>query len=105
MIFSSKLKVCQSHGNKGSDYNQNNEDDEQNAINRVDPVTPDTGKYVVEFNIYSTEGQKSCHCHLRKSTPVPWQWGNFSRVLRCTAWRLEFSLAILPSNATQYKEW
>ena len=71
MIFSSKLEICQRNSDKSSDNNKDDEDYKQDAVDSVYPMTPDTGKYIVEFDIYSTEGQKSSHCHLWKSTPVP----------------------------------
>ena len=47
MIFSSELEVSQSHGDESSDNQKNNEDNKQDAIDGINPVTPDTSKYVV----------------------------------------------------------
>ena len=47
MIFSSQLEVRQSHSYESSNYNQNDENDEQDAVYCVNPVPPNTGKYVV----------------------------------------------------------
>lgn len=105
MIFSSKLKVRQSHSNKSCDYQKNNEDDKQDAVYGVDPVTPYTSKYVVKLNVDGTKRQKPCHCHLRNSAPVPRQRRNLSGILCSAARSLEFSLAIFPSNPTQHKQW
>lgn len=65
MIFSSKLEVCQCHSNESSDNQENDEDNKQNTVDCVNSMTPNTGKYIIKFNVYSTERQKSCHRHLR----------------------------------------
>uniref|UniRef100_A0A7C9ACZ1 Uncharacterized protein n=1 Tax=Opuntia streptacantha TaxID=393608 RepID=A0A7C9ACZ1_OPUST len=105
MIFSSQLEVRQSHSYESSNYNQNDENDEQDAVYCVNPVAPHTCKYVVELYVYCTKRQKSSHGHLRKGSAVPWQWWNLSRILCCAARSLELSLAILSSNTTQNKKW
>lgn len=100
MIFSSKLKVSQSHSNKRSDNQQNDKDDEKDAVDGVNPVAPHTGKNVVQLNVNGTEGEKSSHCHLGNSTPVPRQRRNLSGILCSAARGLKLSLAVLTSNAT-----
>ena len=42
MIFSSKLKVVQSHSNQSSENQKNNEDNNYDAVYAVELVTPDT---------------------------------------------------------------
>lgn len=71
MVLSSKLEICQRHSNESSDYQKNDKHNKQDAVNGVNPVTPHTGKNVVQFNVYSTERQKTSHCHLRDCCPVP----------------------------------
>ena len=105
MIFSSKLEVSQSHSDESSDNQKDNEHNKQDAVDGINPVTPDTGKYVVELNVNSTEREKPCHCHLRKGAPVPRQRWNFTRIFCGAARSLELSLAIFPSNTTQHKQW
>jgi hypothetical protein len=105
MIFSSKLEVSQSNSDESSDNQKNNEDNKQDAVDGINPVTPDTGKYVVELNVNSTKREKPCHCHLRKGTPVPRQRWNLTRIFCGAARSLELSLHIFPSNTTQYKQW
>jgi len=105
MVFSSKLEICQRHCYKSSDNQENDEDNEQDAVYGVDPVTPNTGKYVVKFNIYCTERQESCHGHLRKCFPIPRQLRNLSGIFSGADGSLKLSLAILPCNPTQYQQW
>lgn len=105
MIFSSKLEIGQSHSYEGSDNQKNKKNNKQNAVDGVNPVTPHAGKYVVKFNVYRTKREKSCHCHLRNSCPVPWQRWNFSRILCGAAGSLKLSLTVFPSNTTQDKQW
>lgn len=103
MIFSSKLKVCQSHSDESSDNQQNNKDDEEYAVDGINSVAPDTSKNVVQLYVDGTEREKSCHCHLGKGTPIPRQRWNFSGIF-CSADRcLELSFAIFTSNTTQDK--
>ena len=104
MVLSSKLEVRQCHSNESSNYQENDEDNKQDAVYGINPVTPYTGKYVVKFNVDSTERQKACHCHLRNCSPVPWQSWNLSGILGGADRSLEFSLAILPSNPTQHQQ-
>lgn len=104
MIFGCKLEICQSHSYKSSDNQQDDEDNKQDAVYGIDPVAPDTGKYVVKLNVNSTKWKKSSHCHLRNRTPVPRQWWNLSRILCGAAGSLELSLAIFSSNTTQNKQ-
>lgn len=100
MVFSSKLKISQSHSDKSSDNQENDKDNKQDAVYGVDPMSPHAGKYVVKFNIDSTEWQETCHCHLRNSFPVPRQWWDLSRIF-CGATRgLKLRLTILPSNTS-----
>lgn len=102
MVFSSKLEICQCHGDKSSDNQENDEYYEQNAVNGVNPVTPYTSKYVVKFNVDSTERQKPCHSHLRKGSTIPRQRWYLPRKFCGAARSLKLSFAILPSNPTQY---
>lgn len=104
MILSSKLEVCQCHSNESSNNQENDEDNEQNTVDGVNSVTPNTGKYVIKFDVYGTERQESCHCHLRNCSTIPRQRWNLSWIFSCAAGSLKFSLAILPSNPTQYKQ-
>ena len=55
MVFSSKLKVRQCNSNEGSNNKEDDEDYEENAVNCVNPVAPNTSKDVVELNIDGTE--------------------------------------------------
>lgn len=55
MVFSSKLKVCKCHSNESSDNEKNDEDYKENAVYGVNSMAPHTGKYVVKFDINSTE--------------------------------------------------
>ena len=64
MVLSSKLEVCQCDSNESSNYQEDYKDNKQDVVYSIDPVTPDTGKYIVNFDVYSTERQKACHCHL-----------------------------------------
>lgn len=104
VILSSELEVCQCYSNESSNDQENDEDNEQDAIDGVYPVTPNTGKYIVEFNVYSTERQKSCHRHLWNCSAIPWQRWNLPWIFSCADGSLKFSLAILPSNPTQHKQ-
>ena len=104
MIFGSELEIGQRHSNEGSDNEKNNEHNEQNAINGVDLMAPNTSKDVIQFDIYSTEWQKTSHCHLWHSSSIPRQLWNFSWILRSATRGLEFCLAIFTSNATQNKQ-
>ena len=105
MILSSKLEVCQSHSDESSDNQQNNEDNEEYAVDRINSVAPYTGKNVVQLYVDGTKRKKSCHCHLGNGTPVPRQRWNLSGIF-CSADRcLELSFAIFTSNTTQHKQW
>lgn len=85
VVFRSKLEVCQSNCDEGSDYDEDKEDDRQNTIDGVYSVTPNTGKYVVKLNVDGTERQKTSHSHLRKCSPVPAQWWDLSWIFCGTA--------------------
>jgi hypothetical protein len=104
MVLSSKLEVCQCHSNESSNYQEDYKDNKQDVVYSINPVTPDTGKYIVKFDVYSTERQKACHCHLWNCSPVLWQRWNLSGILGGVARSLEFSLAVLPSNPTQHQQ-
>lgn len=104
MILSSKLEVCQCHSDESSNNQENDEDNEQDAVDGVNSVAPNTGKYIVKFNVYSTERQKSCHRHLRNCSTIPRQRWNLPWIFSCPNRSLKFSLAILPSNPSQYKQ-
>ena len=105
MVLSSKLEVCQCHSYEiSSNYQEDYKDNKQDAVYSINPVTPDTGKYIVKFNVYSTERQKASHCHLWNHSPVPWPRRNLSGILSGVARSLEFSLAILPSNPRQHQQ-
>ena len=100
MIFCSKLKVCQSHGDESSDDQQNNKDDEENAVDSVNPVAPDTSKNVVQLYVDGTEWEKPCHCHLGNGAPVPRKRWNFSGIFSSADRSLELCFAIFTCNST-----
>ena len=104
MILSSKLKVCQCHSNESSNNQENDEDNEQDAVDGINSVAPNTGKYIVKFNVYSTKRQKSCHRHLRNRSTIPWQRWNLPWIFSCANRSLKFNLAVLPSYPSQYKQ-
>ena len=104
MFLSSKLGVCKCHSNESSNYQEDYKDSKQDAVYSINPVTPDTSKYIVKLDVYSTKRQKACHCHLWNRSPVPWQRWNLSGVHGGAARSLEFSLSFLPSNPTQHQQ-
>ena len=60
VVLNSQLKVGERNGDEGCHYEQDDEDDEQDGIDRVHFVTPHAGKDVVQLNVYSTEWQEPC---------------------------------------------
>lgn len=104
MVFSSKLKVCKGHSNESSDDEKNDEDYKENAVYGVNSMAPNTGKYVVKFNIYGTKREKPGHCHLWNSPSIPRQRWNLPWILSCATWSLELSPTVFPGNATQNKQ-
>lgn len=104
MVLGSKLEVSQCHSNESSNYQENDEDDKQDAVYGVNPMTPDASKDIIKLNIYCTERQKSCHCHLRDCLPVPWQRWNLPGIFGGAARSLELSLSVLSSNPTQHQQ-
>lgn len=104
MAFSSKLKVGQSNSNEGCDNKEDDKDYKQNAVNCVDPVSPDACKDVVQLNVNGTERKKTGHRHLRNGSPVPGKWWNLSQEFGGAARSLELIFAVFPSNASQNKQ-
>ena len=104
MIFGSKLEVRQCNGDESSDNKEDDKDNKENAVDCVNPVAPNTGKDVVQLNVYGTERQKSSHSHLRNCFPVPGKWRNFPGVFCGTARSLEFTFAVFTSNTSQNEQ-
>lgn len=84
MIFSSKLKVGQSHSNQSSDNQKINEDKNDDVVYAVELVIPDTRKYVVKLN-------KEHLC------TVPVGWWNLSWALCGVARILKLDFPIFPT--------
>lgn len=104
MVFCSKLEVRQCNSDEGSDNKENDEDNKENAVYGVDPVAPNTGKYVVELDVNGTERQKPCHSHLWNCSPVPGKWWDLPRVFSGAARSLEFGFAVFTSNTSQNQQ-
>lgn len=101
VVLGGKLEISQSDGDKGGDYEENNEDDEQDAVYGVNPVTPHAGKDVIKLNVYGAERQETRHGHLRDSAPVPRQRWDFSRVLCGSHRSLELGFAVLSGDPAE----
>ena len=104
MIFGSKLEVRQCNSDESSDNKEDDKDDKENAVDCVNPVAPNTGKDVVQLNVYGTERQKSSHSHLRNCFPVPGKWRNLPGVFCGAARSLEFTFAVFTSNTSQNEQ-
>jgi hypothetical protein len=104
VVFSSKLEVRQCNSNEGSYNKEDDEDYKEDAVDGVNPMAPNTGKDVVELNVYGTERQKPCHSHLWNCCPVPGKWRNLPGVFGGAARSLEFGFAVFTSNTSQNKQ-
>lgn len=102
VILNSKLEVSECHCDKRCDDDEDNEHNEEDAVDGVYLMPPDTGKYVVQLDVNSTEREEPCHCHLRNGASVPGQLRDFPWILGCAARSLEFCIAIFPSYSTQH---
>lgn len=67
MVISGKLEVGDCNSGECCDDEKNNKHYKENAVQSVNLMSPHTGKYILKFNVYSTEREKPCHCHLRDS--------------------------------------
>lgn len=104
MVFSSKLEVRQCNSDESSNDKEDDKDYKENAVDRVDPVAPNTSKDVVQLDVYGTERQKSSHSHLGNCLPVPGKWRNLPGVFSGAARSLEFSFAVFTSNTSQNEQ-
>ena len=51
MVLHDELEIGQCHGDEGGDNDQDDEHDEENAVNGIDLVAPDTGKDVIKLDV------------------------------------------------------